>query len=214
MKIPAQHPRQLGFDALLASAESVNAARLQERECADLPGTMDEALPFYRDLIARHHAAMLAGDIEAVMRLRDEAHRLATKLNGYEPGILADEDSPGCVLDRITRAGPGTVPLWGQSGTFQITYDGMRVWIAMDGIFGIASFGAWMGFAAHALDFDKPFLSETGYRSFLGAGGGLQPGLTPDAFATSVIANHVRRELKGRLPRIRAEYHRTQDEQI
>jgi hypothetical protein len=29
---------------------------------------MDEAVPFYRELIARHHAAMLAGDSAAGQR--------------------------------------------------------------------------------------------------------------------------------------------------
>jgi hypothetical protein len=37
---------------------------------------MDAALPFYRDLISRHHSAMLAGDAETVTALRDEAHYL------------------------------------------------------------------------------------------------------------------------------------------
>jgi hypothetical protein len=196
--------RQFGFDDLLASAEAANATRHLERECAHLPGAMDAAFPFYRDLIGRHHQAMLAGEIESVMQLRHEAHRLARKLNGYDPGILADDDSPGCVLDRATSAPENAVPLWGQSGSFEISCDGMRVWIEMQGIFGIcASSIAWMGFAAHAVDWDKPFLSETGYRSFLGVGGDLQPGFTPDRFAARIIAAHVGRELKGRLVAIK-----------
>ncbi|GAB4363606.1 MAG: hypothetical protein Kow0060_20440 [Methylohalobius crimeensis] len=36
-------------------------------------------------------------------------------------------------------------------------------------MFGIGSTAFyWLGFSAHAVEFDKPFLSSTGYRSFLG----------------------------------------------
>ena len=168
---------------------------------------MPEAVPFFRGLIDRHHAAMLEGDMDAVSELRDEARLLAQKLNGYEPGILAGEDAPGNALDRLTRAAPGAVPLWGQSGQFEITLGGMRVAIGMDGIFGIgASHMAWLGFAAHAVDFEKPFISETGYRSFLGCGGALLPGYTPESFASEIVAAHIRHGLKGRLVAIKPEY--------
>lgn len=193
-------PQQLGFDALLEDAASDNALRQQERAYAHLPGTMEDALPFYRDLIDRHHAAMIGGDAETVLRLRNDAHDLACKLNNYDPGIIADEDAPGCILDALTRAEDGAVPLWGQSGSFIITIGSTRVRIEMDGIFGIGgSHMSWLGFAAHAVDFDKPFLSETGYRSFLGVGGRLVAGFTPDLFAAAIIESHVRKTLKGKL---------------
>lgn len=197
------HPGQLAFDALLAATDAINTARAEEAAHAHLPGTVDAALPYFRRLIEAHHAAMLAGDIGEVSRLRSEAHDLAYKLNGFEPGILAHEDAPGYVLDRLTRADEGAVPLWGQSGSFEIRHKAMRVRIEMDGLFGIgASHMAWLGFAAHAVEKNKPFLSETGYRSFLGVGGTLTPGFTPDTFAAAIIAAHVERELKGRLCRI------------
>jgi hypothetical protein len=193
-------PQQLGFDLLLASAETANHARQEERACAHLPGTMDEALPFFRQLIDTHHRAMLAGDAETVRQLREEAGQLAFKLNGFDPGILADDDAPGCALDRATAAPVGTVPLWGQSGAFEITCERMRVSIEMEGVFGIgATSMAWLGFAAHAVEWDRPFLSETGYRSFLGVGGTLQSGFTPETFATAIITAHVRGALKGKL---------------
>lgn len=195
---------QLGFDVLLNSAAADNEQRRQDRASAHLPGTMAEAIPFLSALIDRHHAAMLAGDAATVERLREKAHQLAFKLNGYEPGILADHDAPGYVLDRLKRAREGAVPKWGQSGTFTVECRGMRVRIEMDGLFGIgASHMAWLGFAAHAVEKTKPFLSDTGYRSFLGAGGGtLEPGYTPDTFAAGIIAAYVEREPKGRLVRI------------
>lgn len=200
-------PDQLGFDGLLASSESANLARQMAQQTAHLPGDLHDALPFYRALIERHHAAMLAGEADLVMQLREEAHALATKLNGHKPGILADDDSPGNVLDRETRASEGAVPLWGQSGTFEITHGTMRVRIDMEGMFGIsACYVPWLGFSAHAVNLDQPFLSETGFRSFVGLRGELQAGLTPDAFVTEIIATHVKRELKGRLLEIAPEY--------
>lgn len=77
MSARRNQPAQLGLDALLAGAERDNVNQQKARECAHLPGTMTEAIPFYRALIDRHHAAMLAGDAATAMALREEAHRLA-----------------------------------------------------------------------------------------------------------------------------------------
>jgi hypothetical protein len=188
----APPPVQLGFDTFLERAAAENLTRQIARDSAHLPAGLDEALPFFRVLIERHHAAMLAADAPLVTHLREEADRLAFKLNGFRPGILANDDSPGHVLDRETRAPDGRVPRWGQSGRFDISVGSMRVHIEMAGIFGVASFyGAWCGFAAHAIDLDKPFLSETGYRSFLGIGGDLRPGFTPDTYAKEIIASYM-----------------------
>ncbi|MEA2898157.1 MAG: hypothetical protein QOJ84_3772 [Bradyrhizobium sp.] len=199
---------QLGFNSLLDEAETANTTHKLAKELAHLPGSFDEALPFYRALIERHHAAMLAGFEGEAMELREEADRLATKLNNFDPGILAHNDAPGYVLTRGTRAEHGTVPLWGQTGSFEITHGGMRVQIEMEGIFGVASnVFPWLGFAAHAIEWDKPFLSETGYRSFIGLRGGLHPGMTPDSFAREIIALHVSRDLKkSQLVAIKPEY--------
>lgn len=200
-------PSQLGFDSLLSAGDTQNEARRQEREHAHLPGSMEEALPLFRTLIERHHAAMLAGNGNIVQSLRDEAHALAFKLNNYEPGILATEDSPGRVLGRLTRAPDGVLPLWGQVGSFIIECRAMRARIEMEGLFGIgAGSMTWLGFSAHAVDRDRPFLSETGYRSFLGVGGALAPGHTPESFCGAIVEAYVARQLKGHLREIEPEY--------
>jgi hypothetical protein len=70
----------------------------------------------------------------------------------------------------------------------------------MDGMFGLGSEYAQMpSFEAHVVDRDKPFISETGYRSFVGLQATLVPGVTPDAFARAAIERHVATELKGKL---------------
>jgi hypothetical protein len=199
--------QQLGFDTLLSDAATTNAHRQQAQAAAHLPGTFDEALPFYRALIERHHACMLAADWEQVRLLRDEAHRLGEKLNGFQPGICADDDAPGCELENHTRAPEGSIPLWGQAGSFEIRCGSMRVRIEIDGLFGVgAHFMTWPGFGAHAVKWHKPFISETGYRSFIGLHGELYPGQSPDSFAADVIAAHIARELKGRLLTIEPKY--------
>jgi hypothetical protein len=192
--------QQLGFDNLLNSADRINTARIFERKTSHLPDMMEEGLCYYRAMIADHHAAMIDGDIDEAMRLREEAHNLATRLNDGEPGILADDDAPGCVLERETAAEAGAVPLWGQQGDFVVTVGAMRVRVEMDGMFGISTlYSTWPGFSAHAIDTDRPFLSETGYRSFLGIHADYVPGLTPESFVQGVLAEYVATTLKGRL---------------
>lgn len=194
---------QLGFDTLLAETDIINRQAAIEKECGHLPATMQAALPFYRGLIERHHAAMLAADLDTVMALRKEAHNMALRLNHGEPGILAGPDAPGCMLEERSAAAGNIVPRWGQAGSFIIEVCAMRVRIDMDGLFGIgAKYMPWLNFSARAIDWDKSFLSETGYRSFMGLYAPLVPGLPPDAFAKEVIAAHVQKELKGKLVRI------------
>ncbi len=198
---------QLGFDALLADADSDNRAREFERETGYLPDSYDEAVPFYRSLIERNHAAMLAADMAETTRLHDEARKLALRLNGGDGGILAHENAPGYVLARETAAPSGTVPLWGQTGDFIVRIGDMRVRIELDGMFGIGSgFSFWPGFSAHAVDRDRPFLSQTGYRSFLGIYAEPQEDLTPDLFTQKIIAAYVDRDLNGKLVTIDEKY--------
>jgi hypothetical protein len=203
MRKPEPNINQLSFSSLLDETEAINRQRTEEEAHAHLPGSMEAALPYFQALIERHHAAMLEGDVDAVSRLRSDAHKLAYKLNGYNPGILADEDAPGRVLDLLTCAEEGCVPLWGQSGTFEIQHKTMRVRIEMDGVFGIgATHMSWLSFSAHAVEESRLFLSETGYRSFMGVGGALRAGFTPETFTASIIEAFVTRELRGKLKKI------------
>ena len=70
----------------------------------------------------------------------------------------------------------------------------------MDGLFGVgACFTPWINFSARAVDHDRPFLSSTGFRSFMGLRASLVAGLTTDAFATEIVAAFIRKKSKGRL---------------
>jgi hypothetical protein len=199
-----------GEDAVIASPDQLGFGFdeiAEEQHTAHIPSTIDEAIPYYRKLIERHHAAMIAGDVSAAMKIREEAHDLAVKVNGGKLGICGGPDAPGFVLERATAAPSGTVPLWGQTGSFTINVDKMPVRIEQDGMFGVGSSSMfWPGFGAHAVDYDKPFLSETGFRSFIGFHADLVPGITPDVFAREVIQSHIAKDRKGKLGKIERGY--------
>lgn len=179
---------QMGFDDLLIETDQVNQERAFHKKTAGLPTTWDEAYPFYWELVHEHHRLMMEADVEAVMALREQAYDLAYKLNDGKPGILADENSSGRKLSRETRATAGEVPLWGQAGDFIIEVEGMKICIEMQGIFGICGKHAyWLGFAAHIVDKGKPFITETGYRSFLGIGMEPESNLTTAEIAWRVV---------------------------
>ena len=199
----SSHPDQLGFDALLQDAAEDNATRAFNRETAHLPSEWAAARDYHRNQITDHHAAMLANDFDAVHVIRNEAHLLAAKLNGGRHGILAGGDAPGCKLDAQAAAPEGQIPFWGQAGCFDINAAGLTARVDMGGMFGIgATAMPYLGFSVRAVDTETPFLSETGYRSFLGVTVPSEKGMTVDVFVRRVIEAHVQQELKGKLLRI------------
>lgn len=191
-------PEQLGF-----GFDEIQ----EQQETAHLPSSMVEGIAAYRALLEKNHQAMLDGDEKAVMAIRKEANRLALKLNDDDPAILGGPDAPGYILMRETAAAPGAIPLWGQQGDFTITVGDMPVHVVMDGMIGVsAGLNVWPGFSSNVVEADKPFISDTGYRSFLGAHAQLVPGLTPDMFAREVIVAYIKDECKGRLRSVKQEY--------
>ncbi len=81
-------------------------------------------------------------------------------------GSYADDNSPGCVVDRVCGAPPGVVPQWGQSGEFVVTTCGVRALVSVKGD-GLSR-TLWIEF--RALDLDRPFISETGFRACMNIG--------------------------------------------
>ncbi|WP_238365427.1 hypothetical protein [Mesobacterium pallidum] len=197
-------PDQLGFQDLLEEAAAGNAARRFAKETKHLPGDMQAARACHREQIETHHTAMLACDFDAALAIRKEAHQLARKLNGGNPGILAHDDAPGNVLARDCAALPGDMPLWGQEGTFCLSAAGAEMSVRFHGMFGIgATAMPYLGFEIRATDPAQPFVSATGYRSFLGVSVAPKPGMIPAAFACRVVEVYVAEELEGRLVAVR-----------
>lgn len=179
----------------------------QDAKTAHLPGGMAAGIEYYRGLIERHHAAILRCDVEEARKISDEAHDLAYKLNNGDSGILAGPEASGCILEMETAAPTGDIPMYGQLGDFVIDVDGTPVRIDMEGIFGISKYAqALPGFAIHAVDWQKPFFSPTGYRSFLGYRVHFTPGMMPDELVREAIREYARSELKGKLRPIKSEY--------
>ena len=195
---------QLGFDSWLRDADEENERRSFLRSVSHLPGTWEEAVPYYRTLLGLHHAAMLEANEAEVIRLRDEAHDLAARLNGGTFMGICEAEGTGRRLEAGTACAGDSPLKWGQAGSFVLDHDGMAVRIEMDGLFGIGStFHLWPGFKAHAVDRRKPFISDTGFRSFLGCGlPELVPGQTPEQFAALMLADYVE-ELEGRLFKVK-----------
>jgi len=189
---------QLCFDTLLAAADQHNRDRAFERKTGHLPSGMDDGMRVFRTMIAQHHQAMMDADIQSVMAIREQARMLARRLNAGEIGYLA-QGAPGRILESGTRADDGTIPLWGQTGSFVITVQEMRVRIELGGIFSLASsVSYWPGFCAHIVDHGQPFFNDTGYRSFLGLEADAAPGMAPDEFTATMIAQCIEAQRSAR----------------
>src|SRR5262245_42305227 len=134
-----------------------------ERATADLPGSVEAAGPYFHELIKRYHSAIIAGDQAGADDAREDAAILAIHFNGNTSFGMKVRGETCDQLDALVAAPAGEIPLWGQTGTFVIEVDGCRIRIECDGIYGLSA----LSFSANAIDWDKPFISETGYRSFL-----------------------------------------------
>lgn len=104
-----------------------------------------------------YHDAMLAADVQAL----DDAHLVyracVLKLNG---GTAFGSASVQDALAAKFAARAGQVPKWGQAGEFLLDVEGMRIVVRMD----VGSLANHCGAELCAVDFDKPFVSRTGYR--------------------------------------------------
>lgn len=187
-------PQQTSLFAAFEEAET-------EARTAHLPSTLEDAVPLVREIIARYNAAMLAGDQPAKTAARQERDDIGWKLTDLGLGdCFADV---GRQLNELCAAPQGEVPLWGQSGDFIIEALGCRIRIEWEGLYSITE----IQFGAHAVDLDKPFISETGYRSVMTYEIDCTGGAPPvDALVHDLIEHHIASALKGRLVAIKPEY--------
>lgn len=104
-----------------------------------------------------YHAAMLAGDVQALDDADVVYRACVIKLNGGTHFGSADIQK---ALEAKFAAVAGQVPEWGQAGEFLLEVEGMRLAVKMCP----DTLSNHCGAELHAVDFDRPFLSRTGYR--------------------------------------------------
>lgn len=142
--------------------KSIQYVPLEERPefiaaMAALPNDPAELEATASRVLALYHDAMLASDVQAL----DDAHLVhqacVVKLNGGTAfGCATVHDA----LAVKFAAPAGQVPKWGQAGEFLLEVDGVRMVVKMD----VGSLANHCGAELRAVDFDKPFVSRTGYR--------------------------------------------------
>lgn len=181
---PRKREKRKAKDVAASSAEDREdrAARIAASLPSDPAALLDVAAGAVRAL----HAAVLAGDADAAAEADDRYEAVVWKLNGGRFfGCLADEDSAGRVVERHCRAAPGAVPLWGQSGAFVVTVNGMRAIVEVSDRIGSRIGTNHVSFEFRAVDLDRTFISETGYHSHYNS---LRAGFTVDQVATAILA--------------------------
>lgn len=178
----ARKPKSIQYVPLEERPEFIAAMAALPDEPAELEVRAERVLRLYHD-------AMLAADVQAL----DDAHLVhqacVVKLNGGT--------SRGCAIVQDTLAAKfaapaGQVPRWGQAGEFLLEVDGMRLVVKM----GVGNLANHCGAELHAVDFDKPFISRTGYRHQY-----MRPaqhvGRTVDQAVRAEVLEHLAREGKA-----------------
>jgi len=143
---------QPGFDFLPPSSATERRYRIHR----ELAGDPTERLEQGRAWLKQYDAAIRGGDEAQASEFADRLYAVGDAM----PDDDEDEELTGhAQLTKLLAAAPGQVPLWGQSGTFLITVKKCRVVVHADGDFH---------FELTAFDWDRPFLSESGYLSLYG----------------------------------------------
>lgn len=133
-----------------------------------LPASDSDLLRAGRDAIMAYDAAIIA---EAEMnadaaRARYEA--VLWKLNGRTYfASYGSGDAAGYRLAEFCAAAPGEPGRWGQACEFSVEAKGMHAILEARGGF---SLGGGLSFNVHPEHMDAPFISETGYLSYMSPG--------------------------------------------
>lgn len=134
----------------------------------DLNGYLAEA-KFYQQAF---HQAVMDNDLDRRAEASLRYAALVWRMNGKSWMGCACEGHSGHRFLQHCRAVPGEVPQWGQLGEFLVTVnDRMRVLVrykpdtTLDCSSNLYRYEFMAQFEYHAVDFDGPFVSETGYRS-------------------------------------------------
>lgn len=145
-----------------------------------------------REILSEYDNAMVHGQKEAASEAHDRFRALMIEKNGGTNFACCCEDGAWTLADRILRSPDGVEPLWGQPGRWVVHAGGCRHDVtakqAFDGRFEV-----------RAVDWNLPFVSETGYRSYsVGVQGMPAAGKRSMTEAVAaVIVDDLRREKGG-----------------
>lgn len=146
----------------MARKKTIQYVPLEERPefiaaMAALPSDPAELQVRAERVLQVYHDAMLAADVQALDDAELVYQACVVKLNGGTAfGCAEVQDA----LAAKFAAPAGQVPKWGQAGEFLLEVEGVRMVVVMD----VGSLSNHCGAELHAVDFDKPFVSRTGYR--------------------------------------------------
>jgi len=147
-------------------------------DLSHLPDSVGALVPLYRACIVRFDAAVharefsaCAAEVEAAGEIVERALSLPRFANPRKrSGFRYCHYDVADIFCRLTRATPGAVPLFGQTGRFVASLSITRVRFDTSGLVSIgmsAYIGAAWSFEIRAAEPERAFFSETGYRSFM-----------------------------------------------
>ncbi|KVW77424.1 hypothetical protein WK99_27915 [Burkholderia ubonensis] len=131
------------------------------------------------DAVRELHAAVVADDAATAEVASDRYDAVVWRLNGDT--FFGCRVGAGELIEQHCRAERGNIPMWGQAGEFLINVSGVRSIVEVDDGFG--RFRVFFKF--HAVDVNKQFISETGFRSHFEV---FQSGKTVDEVAKAIFA--------------------------
>lgn len=158
----------------------------QYRAAKGLPDTDEELIDRCRELLVEYDATIRAADRGYAEDIAEMIEQACIKLNGGDTFGSALEPNGGHYRMKHAMMAPyQSVPMWGQPGVFTIEAHGIPARIRYSGLFGVSHHG----FDVTAVEWDKPFLSPTGYRSFLDTywKHRLDPGNTPEDYVKTIV---------------------------
>ncbi|WP_395605019.1 hypothetical protein [Pseudomonas sp. B16120] len=146
----------------MASKKSIQYVPLEERPefiaaLAALPSDQAELELRASRVRTLFHDAMLAGDEQTLSDASVVYRACVIKLNGGTHFGCSDIQK---ALENKFAAPAGQVPAWKQAGEFLLEVEGMRMVVRMSP----DSMSTHCGAELHAIDFDQPFISSTGFR--------------------------------------------------
>ncbi|SER58111.1 MT-A70 family methyltransferase [Rhizobium sp. NFR03] len=168
---PPKEPKSPKRSEFEIERETQRALRVTYRET--LPADDEGLIGRAWEELRTYDRAVRAGAIGDMKDAADRIRAIYEHAFGLDPLHSMGGGPPdgngrfNCLHDASTwlkdalAAPDGDVPLFGQPGRFLIELFGCRVDFKYSGLFG------YSGGDAHVVDLDKPFFSDTGYRSFM-----------------------------------------------